>query len=108
MPKSYFLVRAVVVESLREKFDHWYSADHLPQALVIFKAEKAWRFWSTVEAGVHYAVYQFADMAQLDAAMKSEGLKTLIAEFDRAFPEGVTRTRDIVALVEEREAAPNT
>jgi len=104
MPKSFFLVRAVVAEKLRDKFDHWYSTDHLPKALAIFKAEKGWRFWSTVEAGVHYAVYQFTGMAQLDAAMKSEGLKTLIAEFDSAFPSGVTRTRDIVVLAEEREA----
>ncbi len=105
MPTSFFLVRAVVAESLRDKFDHWYSTDLLPKALVIFKAEKAWRFWSVAEEGVHYAVYQFADMAQLDAAMKSAGLKTLIAEFDAAFPQGVTRTRDIVTLVEERAGA---
>ena len=39
-------------------------------ALKDFKAEKCWRFWSTADAGVHYAVYQFADMAKLDAAMK--------------------------------------
>jgi hypothetical protein len=32
MPKSFFLVRAVVAEPLRSKFDHWYSTDHLPRA----------------------------------------------------------------------------
>ena len=53
---------------------------------------------------MHYAVYRFADKARLDAAMKSDGFKALVADFDRAFPEGVTRTRDIVTLVEEREA----
>ncbi len=41
-----FLVRAVVAENRRNKFDHWYSADHLPRAMADFKAEKAWRFWS--------------------------------------------------------------
>ena len=41
MPKAYFIVRSVVAEPLRQKFDHWYSADHLPMALKEFKAEKA-------------------------------------------------------------------
>ncbi|MSP31194.1 MAG: hypothetical protein EXR03_00010 [Pseudolabrys sp.] len=105
MPKSYLLVRAVVAAPLRDKFDHWYSADHLPRALKDFKAEKCWRFWSEAEAGVHYAVYQFADKARLDAALASEGFKELVADFNRSWPSGVTRTRDIVTLVEEREAS---
>ena len=69
VPKSFFLVRAVVVAPLRDKFDHWYSTDHLPLALKVFKCEKAWRFWSEVEEGMHYAVYQFADKPALDAAL---------------------------------------
>jgi hypothetical protein len=32
MHKSFFLVRAVIAENLRDKFDHWTSADHLPWA----------------------------------------------------------------------------
>jgi hypothetical protein len=28
-----FLVRAVVAERLRDKFDYWYSTGHLPWAL---------------------------------------------------------------------------
>ncbi len=105
MPKSFFLVRAVVAERLRDKFDHWYSTDHLPRALADFKCEKCWRFWSVAEAGVHYAVYQFADKARLDAALASEAFKELVADFNRSWPEGVTRTRDIVTLVEERAAS---
>ncbi len=104
MPKAFFMVRAVVAEPLRQKFDHWYSADHLPWALKDFKAEKAWRFWSTLEAGVHYAVYQFADQAKLDAAMKDEILKPLIADFDKNWPTGVTRSRDKLSLAEERDS----
>jgi len=104
MPKAYFVVRAVVEERLRQKFDHWYSTDHLPSALAAFKAEKAWRLWSAVDTSVHYAVYQFADMTKLDAAMTGEALKTLIADFDKTWPAGVTRTRDFLNLVEERVA----
>jgi hypothetical protein len=33
MPTSFFLVRAVVAEPLRDKFDHWTSTDYLPRAL---------------------------------------------------------------------------
>jgi hypothetical protein len=102
MPKSFFLVRAVVAPHLREKFEHWYSANHLPFALRVFKCEKAWRFWSEVEDGMHYAVYQFADKARLDAALGSDGFKAMVADFNAAWPDGVTRTRDIVTLVEER------
>ena len=74
MPATFFLVRAVVSAPLREKFDHWYSTDHLPWAIKAFKCDKAWRFWSTVEEGVHYAVYRFAD--------KAAQSKSAIADFD--------------------------
>ena len=104
MPEAYFVVRAVVAEPLRQNFDHWYSTDHLPAALVEFKAEKCWRFWIAAEAGVHYAVYQFADMARLDAALQSDGFKRLVADFDRSWPTGVTRSRDKLSMVEERSA----
>jgi hypothetical protein len=105
MPKAYFMVRAVVSEPLRQKFDQWYSGHHLPMALKDFRAEKAWRFWSTMDAGVHYAVYQFADQARLDAAMKDEVLKPLIADFDKSWPSGVARTRDMLSLAEDRSAS---
>jgi hypothetical protein len=103
--KAYFMVRAIVDEPLRQKFEHWYATDHLPRALADFKAEKAWRFWSTLDAAVHYAVYQFADMATLDTAMKSDALKALIVDFDQTWPSGVTRTRDILTRAEERLAS---
>jgi hypothetical protein len=103
MPKVFFMVRSVVAEPLRQKFDHWYSTDHLPRALKDFKAEKGWRFWSTADASLHYAVYQFADQAKLDAAMKGDVLKALIADFDENFPT-VARTRDFLTMAEERSA----
>ena len=51
---------------------------------------------------MHYAVYRFADRAACDAALATDEFKNMVADFNRAFP-GVTRTRDIVTLVEERE-----
>jgi DNA-nicking Smr family endonuclease len=104
MPHAYFMVRAVVDEPLRQKFDRWYADHHLPMARAAFKAEKAWRFWSAAEAGVHYAVYRFADRARLDAALKAPSFKELVADFDRAWPRGATRTRDILDARAARRA----
>jgi len=104
MPKAMFIVRAVVADNLRDKFDHWYSTDHLPWAFKIFQCEKAWRLWSAVEPGVHYAIYQFADMAALEAGLAQEEFKELVADFNRSWPDGVTRTWDKVTLAEERSA----
>jgi hypothetical protein len=101
MPTTLFLVRAVVAPHLRDKFNHWYSNNHLPWACRIFKCKKSWRFWSEVEPGVHYAAYKFADRAACDAALATPEFKELVADFSRSWPEGVTRTRDIVTLVEE-------
>jgi hypothetical protein len=102
MPTALFIVRAVVEPSLRDKFDRWYGDDHLPWALRAFKCDKAWRYWSSLDPTVHYALYQFADELSMDAALASQDLKDLIADFNRAFPEGVTRTRDVMTLAEER------
>ncbi len=104
MPTTLFLVRAVVSAPHRERFDAWYKNDHLPWAMQVFRCEKASRFWSEVEEGVHYAVYRFRDKAACDAALARPEFKELVADFDRNFPQGVTRTRDVVTLVEEREA----
>ena len=54
---------------------------------------------------MHYAVYRFANKAALDAALGCDEFKDMIADFNRAWPEGVTRTRDIVTLAEERAAS---
>jgi len=51
---------------------------------------------------VHYAAYQFTDLARLDAALNSDGFKMLVADFDQAWPHGVSRTRDRLEMVEER------
>jgi hypothetical protein len=53
---------------------------------------------------VHYAVYQFADKPRLDAALACDEFKDMVADFNRSWPEGVARSRDIVTLVEERTA----
>jgi hypothetical protein len=102
MPQAFLVVRSVVSDpSLRARFDHWYATDHLPRAIVDLGADKGWRLWSDTEANVHYAVYRFADMDRLGQGMGSDRFKALIADYDRTWPGGVTRTREILSLVDE-------
>jgi hypothetical protein len=99
--KAYFMVRAEVPNaSDRAKFDQWYGTHHLPLAMDKFHCEKGWRFWSRSDASVHYALYQFKDMATLRDRLDSPDFKLLIADFDQAWP-GITRNRDLIESVQE-------
>ena len=99
--KAYLMVRAQVTnESDRAKFDQWYGTHHLPLAMDQFRAEKGWRLWSRIDPSVHYAFYQFNDMATLRNRLESPGFKMLVADFDQAWPQ-VTRSRDLIETVQE-------
>jgi hypothetical protein len=99
--KAYLLVRAQAAnESDRAKFDQWYGTHHLPLAMDKFRAEKGWRFWSRIDPSVHYALYQFKDMATLRNRLESPDFKMLVADFDQAWPQ-VTRSRDLIETVQE-------
>ena len=101
MPQAFLVVRSVVSDqSLRARFDHWYATDHLPRAVADLGVEKGWRLWSDTDARVHYAVYRFASMDRLEKGMSSDQFKSLVADFDRTWPAGVTRTREILRLAE--------
>jgi hypothetical protein len=96
-----FVVRASVTDAAKRKaFDEWYSREHLPDAVKTFGAQKAWRHWSETDPAVHQATYQLPDRAALDRAVNGEGMKRLVADFDKAWP-GIPRQREILTLVEE-------
>lgn len=98
---AFFMVRAQVLDaSVRNDFDRWYRDEHLPQALAGFKARRAWRGWSAVDASVHHAVYEFDDLASAQAIVGSDALKRLVAEFDRLWGSKVTRSRDFVEVIQ--------
>jgi len=98
--QAFLVVRSVVSDpSLRERFDRWYAVDHLPRAVADLGAEKGWRFWSDTDTSVHYAAYRFASRERLEQGMSSDGFKSLVADYDRTWPSGVTRTREILSLV---------
>lgn len=95
-----FIVRAQVDPSVRDAFDRWYRDEHLPDALKAFKAKRAWRGWSDTDASVHYAFYEFEDLARARAIPGSAEIKALIAEFDRLWGNKVTRARDVLDVVQ--------
>lgn len=98
---TYFIVRAQVSDPAeREAFDRWYREEHLPDALKAFKARRAFRGWSQVDAAVHCAFYEFDTLAAAQAIQGTEALKQLIAEFDRVWGTRVTRTRDLVEVTQ--------
>jgi hypothetical protein len=98
---AYFIVRAQVVDAtVKKDFDRWYQDEHLPDALKAFKAKKAWRGWSQMEPLVHYAFYEFEDLARANAIQGTDGLKRLVAEFDRVWGNKVTRSRDFVEAIQ--------
>jgi hypothetical protein len=97
---AYLVVRAVVGEADRRDFDAWYRTEHLPDAMKAFSAQSAWRAWSRTDPSLHYAYYQFADVAAADAVGTSPAIRTLIAEFDARWGSCVTRTREIIEIAD--------
>jgi len=101
MGKALLMVRAELADSVdRQAFDRWYEAEHLPDALRTFGAERAWRCWAEADPSAHYALYEFADMRAVKAALAADGMRRLIGDFDRAWGTRVRRTRDILQLVQ--------
>jgi hypothetical protein len=98
---AYFIVRAQLAEAAsKNEFDRWYQDEHLPDALNAFKAKRAFRAWSQLDACVHYAFYEFDDVAQATAIQDSAELKRLAADFDRVWGSNVTRSRDVVEVIQ--------
>ncbi len=89
---------------MKNDFDRWYQNDHLPAALKAFRARRAWRGWSNLDASVHYAWYEFADLASARAIVGSEALRLLVADFDRTWGDRVERSRDFVELAQSLDA----
>lgn len=97
----YLIVRAEVPEAHRRAFDEWYEREHLPDARRGFKALRAQRGWSSTDPGIHFAMYEFPDMAAADAVMKTQVIKDFVAEFDRHWAGKVSRVREIVEIVQD-------
>ena len=93
---AYLLVRSEVEKSSREGFDNWYQNEHLPSALKEFKDSiGAWRAWSDVEDGIHFAFYKFENLESAHKLLNSDIMKEFIKEFDKHWLGKVTRSRDV-------------
>lgn len=101
MAKAYLAVRAEVPEADRARFDHWYETDHLPWALRVFQAKRAWRCWSKSDPAVHVAFYEFDSVEAAEAVSKSDAIKPLVEDFDRQWQGRVTRRRAVLDVVQE-------
>lgn len=100
--KGVFMVRAVVADpDDRAGFDEWYEKEHLPDALKTFGCEGAWRTWSRSDPSVHIAFYEFSNIQGANAIQDSDGIKGMIAEFDRVWGDKVTRSREVLEVVGE-------
>ena len=97
---AYLVVRAVVAEADRHDFDTWYRDEHLPDAIKAFAARRGWRAWSRTDPSLHYAFYEFADVAAAEAITSSTAISSLVTEFDRRWGTRVTRTREIIDVAE--------
>ena len=101
---AYLIVRAVVPEADRAKFDQWYQDVHLPEALAVFDAVSAWRGWSHDDPSVHLAFYEFPSLAVATAIGDSEAMKNMRADFDRNWQDRIPRTREFVEIAQNLQA----
>jgi hypothetical protein len=71
-------------------------------------------FWGTTRLGdagsrtepfVHYAFYEFADVADAQAATDPDKSAPLIADFDRVWGDRAPRRREIMEMVQQMEPA---
>ena len=105
MGAIHLVVRAEVPGTAdRAEFDHWYATDHLPWAIRVFGARRGWRCWSHTEPAVHYVFYEFADVAEAQAATAPEKIAPLVADFDRVWGNRVSRRREILEVVQDMVA----
>ena len=101
MPKAYLAVRAEVPEAERARFEEWYATDHLPWAMRVFEARRAWRCWSRTDPSLHIAFYEFDSVAAAEATQTAEATKALVADFDRVWGGRVPRRREILEMMQE-------
>ena len=101
MPKAYLAVRAEVPEAERARFEEWYATDHLPWAMRVFEARRAWRCWSRSDPALHVAFYEFDSVEAAEATQTAEATKALVADFDRVWGGRVPRRREILEMMQE-------
>lgn len=102
MATAVLIVRARLTNmSDRQQFDSWYRSEHLPNGVRLYRAQRAWRCWSRTNPLVHIALYEFPSVEEAEAILDSSALAAQMADFDRVWGTGITRTREVVEVAEE-------
>src|SRR4029077_4297786 len=101
MPKALLAVRAEAPEGDRARFEEWYATDHLPWAMRVFEAKRAWRCWSKTDPSLHIAFYEFDSVEAAESTQSAEATKALVADFDRVWGGRVPRRREILEMMQE-------
>lgn len=102
MATAVLIVRARLTNMAdRQQFDSWYSSEHLPNGVRLYKAQRAWRCWSRTNPLVHIALYEFDSVEEAESILDSAALAAQMAEFDRVWGAGIRRTREVVEVAEE-------
>ena len=101
MMAAFLIVRAVVPETDRKKFDQWYQESHLPEALAAFDAVSAWRGWSHSDPAVHFAFYEFSSLLEATSISDSDAMKNMRTDFDRNWSDRISRTREVVEIAQK-------
>ena len=84
--KAYLKVRTVLADAAdRPSFDRWHEAEHLPDAVARLGTQRGWRRWHRTDPSVHHAFHGIAEITRTEAVLASPELRTLVAEFDRAW-----------------------
>ena len=108
MASAFLIVRTRLINLAdRPKFDDWYRTDRLPTSVREFKAQRGWRCWSRTNPLVHIALYEFTSVEEAEDILDSAVLAAQIAEFDRVWGTGITRTREVVEVAEELSHRPD-
>jgi hypothetical protein len=100
MAKAYLVVRSVVEESLRERFDAWYRTEHVPLVMKTYGAVSASRYWSNSDPAVHFILIEFPDLETAQARLTTAVVTFMAEDFETAWPHGVTRTRELISEVQ--------
>jgi hypothetical protein len=98
---AHLIVRSTVADAAdRLEFDRWYGETHMPEAVAAFHPVRSWRSWSALDLAVHYAFYEFSEKGDLEAMMKTDEFKAMVADFTRKWGGKVSRVRDVVIAVQ--------
>ena len=97
---AHLIVRADVPEADRKSFDHWYETGHSPVAKATLKASGPERGWNANDPSLHFAKYRFDDLETATSSAHSEDINDRIIEFDRVWQGRVTRSCEVVELVQ--------